>query len=325
MRTAQGKFRIEYAFALICHCAYLSFFVSERNTVVAHQSNRGRASSGFTLIELLVVIAIIAILAAILFPVFAQAREKARQTSCLSNQKQLSTGVLMYTQDYDELFPLAFGYDTGLGEWGWNFRMPVPLSWATPVDARARASASNWINATGPYLKNYQIVTCPSGVDVGYAGGNVYTGTGPAEVSMTYNGLLMAYSQAGVVTPANLPMLTEGTGKAAIKGYSLAFPALVCPDMTQPCTYHACGSVAAGTNGATSAWFGTFGQPAPVHSGGINVALVDGHAKFRRVGGSANGTGFQIDFWTNYANDVPNAAWWDGCNLWLFRPDIDWN
>src|ERR1700709_463295 len=64
---------------------------------------------GFTLIELLVVIAIIAILAAILFPVFAQAREAARQSSCLSNMKQLGTGMYMYTQDYDEVLP---GNDT---------------------------------------------------------------------------------------------------------------------------------------------------------------------------------------------------------------------
>ena len=66
--------------------------------------NRTRVSA-FTLIELLVVIAIIAILAAILFPVFAQAREKARQTSCLSNMKQLGTATMMYVQDYDERMP----------------------------------------------------------------------------------------------------------------------------------------------------------------------------------------------------------------------------
>src|SRR5262249_38734327 len=64
--------------------------------------------SAFTLIELLVVIAIIAILAAILFPVFAQAREKARSISCLSNNKQVSLGVLMYVQDYDETYPIFF-------------------------------------------------------------------------------------------------------------------------------------------------------------------------------------------------------------------------
>src|SRR3954470_2379983 len=66
-----------------------------------------RRNQGFTLIELLVVIAIIAILAAILFPVFAQAREKARQTSCTSNLKQLGTGLMMYAQDYDEMMPRA--------------------------------------------------------------------------------------------------------------------------------------------------------------------------------------------------------------------------
>jgi len=69
-----------------------------------------RRSRGFTLIELLVVIAIIAILAAILFPVFAQAREKARQTSCLSNEKQIGTAVIMYAQDYDEGMPAWSSY-----------------------------------------------------------------------------------------------------------------------------------------------------------------------------------------------------------------------
>jgi prepilin-type N-terminal cleavage/methylation domain-containing protein len=67
---------------------------------------------GFTLIELLVVIAIIAILAAILFPVFAQARESARQTQCTNNQKQIATSVLMYVQDYDETFPMSAYFGT---------------------------------------------------------------------------------------------------------------------------------------------------------------------------------------------------------------------
>ncbi|HVK03364.1 MAG TPA: DUF1559 domain-containing protein [Armatimonadaceae bacterium] len=92
--------------------------------------------SAFTLIELLVVIAIIAILAAILFPVFAQAREKARQTSCLSNMKQIITGVKMYTQDYDER---------------------GPFDWYTPV-----AGNPTWMESVYPYVKNNAIWVCPS-------------------------------------------------------------------------------------------------------------------------------------------------------------------
>jgi prepilin-type processing-associated H-X9-DG protein len=90
---------------------------------------------------LLVVIAIIAILAAILFPVFARAREKARQASCSSNEKQLGLGILMYAQDYDERPPLV--YDDGLGA---NYRQ----IWAQKVE---------------PYVKNMQVYRCPSGPD----------------------------------------------------------------------------------------------------------------------------------------------------------------
>src|SRR5579871_601356 len=75
-----------------------------------HSSIQSREHKGFTLIELLVVIAIIAILAAILFPVFAQAREKARQITCVSNEKQIDLAVMMYIQDYDETYPIAWGY-----------------------------------------------------------------------------------------------------------------------------------------------------------------------------------------------------------------------
>src|SRR5690242_14717153 len=79
-----------------------------------YPSIRSHPQKGFTLIELLVVIAIIAILAAILFPVFAQAREKARQITCVSNEKQINLAVSMYVQDYDETYPFAWGY---LGGW----------------------------------------------------------------------------------------------------------------------------------------------------------------------------------------------------------------
>jgi prepilin-type N-terminal cleavage/methylation domain-containing protein len=98
---------------------------------------------GFTLIELLVVIAIIAILAAILFPVFAQAREQARMSTCLSNFKQIGTGMTMYIQDYDETFP--------------------PSRVARPRGAAdCNQKVITWKTVTLPYIKSVQVYKCPS-------------------------------------------------------------------------------------------------------------------------------------------------------------------
>jgi prepilin-type N-terminal cleavage/methylation domain-containing protein/prepilin-type processing-associated H-X9-DG protein len=100
-------------------------------------SRRSHRPHGFTLIELLVVIAIIAILAAILFPVFAQAREKARQASCLSNQKQIALGFMMYVQDYDEQFPTQNPALPGVIADVWqfciaNYITSPPSDWSAP-------------------------------------------------------------------------------------------------------------------------------------------------------------------------------------------------
>jgi prepilin-type N-terminal cleavage/methylation domain-containing protein/prepilin-type processing-associated H-X9-DG protein len=126
--------------------------VSPVETETMNQRNRA-GRSGFTLIELLVVIAIIAILAAILFPVFAQVREKARATSCSSNTRQYSTATLMYIQDYDEVFPMS-SYLAG-----------------------TCIATFHW--AVHPYVKNAQVNQCPSDPQAMDVPG-MFAGFGPA-------------------------------------------------------------------------------------------------------------------------------------------------
>jgi len=139
--------------------------------------------SGFTLIELLVVIAIIAILAAILFPVFAQAREKARAISCLSNVKQLGLGLAMYVQDYDETFPFA---------------------WGTP-------NGTTWVNAVEPYIKNAGLGKNADGTDEvwNHARGIFHCpddSDGPSNVSYSTNAMLLGAGNvdAGTFAPKSL-------------------------------------------------------------------------------------------------------------------------
>jgi len=133
---------------------------------IASPSKRRRA---FTLIELLVVIAIIAILAAILFPVFAQARAKARQTVCLSNLKQLALGEGMYKQDYDE----HYSY------WDWKDSADIgPCNEPAP-GAQGRGCMhfeSIWFNAIYPYVKNFGLYSCPSANDDSTGLQNLYWG-----------------------------------------------------------------------------------------------------------------------------------------------------
>lgn len=136
--------------------------------------------SGFTLIELLVVIAIIAILAAILFPVFAQARAKARQAACLSNQKQIALAVQMYTQDYDEIYPQT----------GWQGPCTGPAPTLTAGD-QFWSGIFAFPMASAPYIKNWQIFSCP---DDPYKGGWAKLG------SYCYEAQLIAVNMPGAYT-----------------------------------------------------------------------------------------------------------------------------
>jgi len=113
-------------------------------------AKRFRPSSGFTLIELLVVIAIIAVLAAILFPVFSQVRDAARTTVCLSNTKQISISIILYAQDYDEsVVP-------------WANCAPVEKGYVQACYTEDASTASLWTDTLQPYLKNRQVLLCPN-------------------------------------------------------------------------------------------------------------------------------------------------------------------
>ncbi len=126
---------------------------------------------GFTLIELLVVIAIIAILAAILFPVFAQAREKAQQISCVSNLKQIILASQMYLQDYDQRFMSEWqSFDNGACTGCWpcqngmctGVTSPGMVGWYTGPKTNPNLYGLNWAYEMQPYIKNEQLMTCPA-------------------------------------------------------------------------------------------------------------------------------------------------------------------
>ncbi len=126
---------------------------------------------GFTLIELLVVIAIIALLAAILFPVFARARENARKSSCANNLKQIGIGLTQYTQDFDETLPRS-------GDSGWHGEDPGDGSSAN----------SSWRQRIHPYIKNTQVFICPSNTQ----GKNVSDANGPGGPAINRSYLINA-------------------------------------------------------------------------------------------------------------------------------------
>lgn len=157
-------------------------------------TNRSAVRNGFTLIELLVVIAIIAILAAILFPVFAQAREKARQTSCLSNQKQIGLAMMQYVQDYDELYPRV---DYFYGS------KPIPGAPSSATGAFAdRINHYHWWFYLHPYTKTSEVFFCPSRNWEDFDKNDEY-GVNAADAwrtnSQIYNGYVLNLSIMGAV------------------------------------------------------------------------------------------------------------------------------
>ncbi|MBC7528046.1 MAG: DUF1559 domain-containing protein [Chthonomonadaceae bacterium] len=235
---------------------------------------------GFTLIELLVVIAIIAILAAILFPVFAQARSKARQTSCLSNQKQIGVGIMMYSQDYDETLPGNTPLNTnGISDGRWpapattahSAGLAEPLGWMQPYDAANPGTFRIWARDIQPYIKNLAIYHCPetkprSGDGPCTAGGGTceVTGTDAARAgngNILLNGIVASKALAALPTPADIIFTHE------VRNYNRVA-------QEKPRGVLVGGEVRY-TNFTNAYYDG-------LHNGGANLLFCDGHAKWQK-------------------------------------------
>lgn len=234
----------------------------------------------FTLIELLVVIAIIAILAAILFPVFAKAREAARATACKSNLKQIGNAWTMYVQDYDEL--------------------QVPF-YTTDASLTNNYSTRLWWSMLYPYIKNGQVFHCPSkNASVIYSNAAAYVQQDNS-VSF-YPNLDMDYCVNSANTGTALASVQQPADKVVVADHMRANPQ---PGAGTWGWYSSFSSIngsgptcyADGHLGGTS----TAGYPLGVHSGGMNLAYMDGHVKFRQsqsIVGDAAGNQQTLNNWS---------------------------
>ncbi len=229
-----------------------------------------KSGKGFTLIEILVVIAIISILAAILFPVFARARENARRASCQSNLKQIALGFLQYNQDYDSKFPW-FGMN--------------------PANNADSSNPFGWADALQPYIKSAQVFQCPSEND----GSN----SNPTQVGYTdywYNAMLDARSESAI-NQSSLTILT-GDGTSSTSRY--AFNGCVAVNGSDPAQQAQDGATILQGYGGDLAAFcapnsiaqyppsadGGTTYPLGRHLDGANYAFTDGHVKWLKGNGN---------------------------------------
>ncbi len=240
--------------------------------------------NAFTLIELLVVIAIIAILASILFPVFARAREQARKSACLSNLKQVGIAVMMYVQDYDESYPVAY--------------LATPSS-----DPMSGVSASYWFNVLQPYAKNRNVWFCPTagrllvpGTDIQqYSGGYAYNACGTSVPGSVGTGLWNGFGESfddstGVArcTPHSSIVKTAAVSNTS-ETILLTDPASNGETTSTLYFYSGLGiSYWPQLHGGPVGPFGGVGDPSTTQaytrpSGGGNYLFADGHAKFMNV------------------------------------------
>lgn len=225
----------------------------------------------FTLIELLVVIAIISILAAILFPVFARARENARRTSCLSNLKQIGLAVMQYVQDYDDTYPMS---RLEAGTPGWVSGSSAAPTWIkqSPLDPSSPAGNYGehyitWMDAIHPYIRNVQVFLCPSWV-------NPHPGSASWDKaeSYGYNSYISGMKQGMGAYPSNPPLKMASIPRASETVMIMDLPRV---------------GYEANPNGFCS--LNNFLSPSSnyyhiawPHLEGGNVAFADGHAKWHK-------------------------------------------
>jgi prepilin-type N-terminal cleavage/methylation domain-containing protein/prepilin-type processing-associated H-X9-DG protein len=217
--------------------------------------------NAFTLIELLVVIAIIAILAAILFPVFTRARENARRTSCLSNQKQIGLGIMQYVQDYDETYPSTQHY----------------------TNEGVTTATTFWYWDVDPYIKSWQVYVCPSSsqgygpADASYPVSNpsyVMAGNyGASQLLMrVYNATDYPYVKlSSVVSPASTYMIMDC-------GSYQTYPSLAYASGASYNYLPGMGALGVSQGTISDRYVDDFQNGR--HFGGINVIFADGHAKW---------------------------------------------
>ena len=220
-------------------------------TIVSEDTSH--VKTGFTLIELLVVIAIIALLAAILFPVFARARENARKSSCMNSMKQIGVGLMQYVQDFDE----TYVYQSA----------DALVASGSTTAAIGNPAGRTFADFLHPYIKNEQVWKCASSSRVG---------SSPPRISYHMNGCMNGTALADLQAVSKIGMFRDpGTSTSWSQCYLRPVP--VSYQHTAPFTANNCNGVAAGT--ATGWRTDVSGANGP-HFDGYNVCFADGHAKW---------------------------------------------